>query len=169
MVRHEQVVHLALIGEKFQQALDACPSTIPYKLEAAYSAVSDRMVLMLKPPMGQPPRKYVHKLDFMRLYATVYDELNTEIIHHWMWPFAFPQPRSASDGALRNFKAIITEGREAVNPSGGCLRFFCPCVSPPPVERGLFDVVPTASVADTSGTGLSNPYQIRSAMLGQEI
>jgi hypothetical protein len=169
--------YVALIGEKFGQALDAaCPSTIPHKLETAFSAVSDRMELMLKPPMGQAPRKYhVHKLDFMRLYATAYDELTSEIIHYWAWPFAFPQPREASDRALRNFKAIITEGREN-SKKKGCLAFFWPCWSDGTVERSLFDIVPAASSAEASGGGFtpnyntrSDPYLIRNHMLGAEI
>jgi hypothetical protein len=166
--------YVALIGEKFGQALDACPSTIPHKLESAFSAVSDRMELMLKPPMGQVPRKYhVHKLDFMRLYATAYDELTSEIIHYWAWPFAFPQPREASDRALRNFKAIITEGRENSRRKG-CLALFWPCWSDGTVERSLFDIVPAATSAEASGftpnyNTRNDPYLIRSHMLGAEI
>jgi hypothetical protein len=164
--------YVALIAEKFGQAVDCCPSTVPYKLETAFSAVSDRMMLMLRPPMGQPPRKHVQKLDFMRLYATAYDELTTEIIHYWAWPFAYPPPREASDAALRNFKMIITEGRE-VQKKKGCVRLCCPCLGDATVERSLFEVMPALSVADASHisqqTPKNDPYQIRSHMLGQEI
>lgn len=172
--------YVALMSEKFGQALDSCPSPLPYKLEASFSAVSDRMVLMLKPPTGQPARKYVHKLDYMRLYSTVYDELNAEIIHSGAWPFMFPRPRSASEAALRNFKAIITEGREAVQRKQGLIRLCCPCAGENAIERSLFDVVPPASVADSSHTTAyhhpsskhnvpSHQYPIRNSMLGQEV
>jgi hypothetical protein len=142
--------YVTLIGEKFGQALDICSaSNMPFKLESAFCAVSDRMMLMLHPPMGQPPRKHVQKLDYMHLYATAYDELTLEMIHHWAWPFAFPQSRRASEAALRNFKAIITLGREMDKTKVGCImRLCCPCFGVKPiVERGLFDVIPEASLA----------------------
>jgi hypothetical protein len=166
--------YVALISEKLGQALDGCPSPIPYKLEAAFSSVSDRMVLMLKPPTGQPARKHVHKLDYMRLYSTLYDELNAEIIHSWAWPFMLPRPRSASEAALRHFKAIISEGREAVNRKPGCIRLCCPCVGEDVVELSLFDVVPPASIGDSSHTttAYQQPkynYPIRNSMLGHEV
>ena len=163
--------YVALVSDKLGQALDSCTSPLPYKAEAAFSAVSDRMVLMLKPPMGQPARKYLHKLDCMRMYSTVYDELSSEIIHSWAWPFMFPRPRSASEAALRNFKAIVTEGREAVQRMQGCVRALCPCLGEDAVEKSLFEVVPAASVAENSDntTNSNNPYQIRNAMLRQEV
>jgi hypothetical protein len=135
--------YVALIGEKFGQAADACPSSVPYKLDAAFAALSDRMILMFKPPvlLGAAPKKHVHKLDFIRLYATAYDELSAEIIDHFAFPFGFPSPRRASDAALSNFKSIITEGKE-VDRSRLCQKWFCPCFSSPDEERSLFDVFP---------------------------
>jgi len=166
--------YVALISEKLGQALDGCTSPIPYKLEAAYSSVSDRMVLMLRPPAGQPARKHLNKLDYMRLYSTLYDELNTEIIHFWAWPFMFPRPRSASEAALRHFKAIITEGREAVNRKPRFFRLCCPCWGEVAVERSLFEVVPPASVDDSSQTTAYNYhakylYPVRSSAVGHEV
>ena len=156
--------YVALTSEKFSQALDSCPSILPYKMETAFSLVSDRMVLIVRPRLGQSPRKHVHKLDFMRLYATAYGELTAEIIDYWAWPFAYPTPRNASDAALRNFKAIITEGRET-NKKKGCLRICFPCLGNKEVERSLFDILPAASVSSPR----ADPYQIRSHMLGTEI
>jgi hypothetical protein len=167
--------YVALISEKLGQALDGCTSAIPYKLESAYSSVSDRMILMLKPPAGQPARKHVHKLDYMRLYSTLYDELNAEIIHFWAWPFMFPRPRAASEAAIRHFKAIITEGREAAIRQPGVIRLCCPCFGENAVERSLFDIVPPASVGDSSHTNTAyhiqskHAYPIRSSMLGHEV
>ena len=138
--------YVALISEKFAQALDSCPSVVPYNLETAFALVSDRMVLIVRPRMGQLPRKHVAKLDFMRLYAMAYGELAAEIIDHWAWPFAYPQPRKASDSALRNFKAIITEGREG-GKNKGFLRIFFPWLGKDEVERSLFDILPPASVS----------------------
>ena len=133
------------------------------------------MVLMIKSPTGfQPPRKHVQKLDFMRLYATVYDELASEIIHFWGWPFLFPPSRRASDAALRNFKSIVTEGRDGEKKKP----WFCPCFGANSVERSLFDVVPPASVASTNEHAVvspmthqsrSDPHLIRSHMLGEEV
>ena len=183
--------YVALIGEKFSQALDVCcaSSTIPYKLETAFSLLSDRMVLILNPPPtnynatmgggggggnnshhyhrspsgggggggGKHHRAYIQRLDFMHLYMTAYDELASEIIHSRAWPFVYPQPRTVSDAALRNFKTIITEGREAGLRDGrgllGCtIRYCCPCLLPcsscccgnqkEPIERSLFDILP---------------------------
>jgi hypothetical protein len=120
--------------------------------------------------MGQAPRKHVQKLDLMRLYATAYGELTTEIIDYWAWPFAYPQPRHASDAALRNFKAIITEGRE-MNNRKGCIRLCCPCLGSDEVERSLFDILPAASASGASPNVYqkSDAYQIRSHMLGTEV
>lgn len=161
--------YVALIGEKFAQAMDACPSTVPYKLESAFTAVSDRMALILKPPIGQPPRKTLYRIDFMRLYATAYDELTTEIIHHWTWPLGLPQPRVASDTALRNFKAIVTEGREAV-PRKQCSLFCCPCcMGETPAERSLFDVIPVTNSTMGSPNSQTNQNYVRSVMMGQEV
>lgn len=163
--------YVALVSDKLGQALDACPSPLPYKLEAAFSAVSDRMVLMLKPPAGQPARKHVHKLDYMRLYSTAYDELSSEIIHFWAWPFLCPRPRSASEAALRNFIAIITEGREAIQRRQGCLRFCCCCYDEP-IERSLFDVVPPASIIEVANNNWSSPnnaYRHRVNTVGPEV
>lgn len=163
--------YVALVSDKLGQALDACPSPLPYKVEVAFSSVSDRMVLMLKPPTGQPARKHVNKLDLMRLYSTMYDELSSEIIHSWAWPFLFPRPRSASEAALRNFKAIITEGREAVQRKQGCVRICCPCTAEDIVERSLFDVVPAASVGEVSSNTVqsNNQYQSRNGTMGHEV
>jgi len=168
--------YVALIGEKFGQALDACPSSVPYKLETAFTSVSDRLMLMLKPPMGQRPRKAMHRTDVMRLYATAYDELATEIVHHWAWPFALPPSRDASEAALRSFKAIVTEGRE-VNKRKGCIQLFCPFLGKTEVEKSLFDIVPPASVVSEHSPGggaspgktLNDPYLIRAHMLGSEV
>jgi hypothetical protein len=92
--------YVAMTSEKLGQALDGCTSVIPLRIQSAFSAISDRMVLMLHPPTGQAPPKQFRSMDFtMRLYATAFDELTTEIIHHWAWPFILP-PRAASDAAL---------------------------------------------------------------------
>jgi hypothetical protein len=141
--------YVALTSEKLGQALDGCrPCVIPLRIQAAFSALSDRMVLMLHPPTGQAPPKQFRRMDFtMRLYATAFDELTTEIIHHWAWPFALPRPRAASDAALRNFKELITEGREASRCRGGVGFLFCHCLGEKTQERSLFDVLPAASVA----------------------
>jgi hypothetical protein len=139
--------YVAMTSEKLGQALDGCTSVIPLRIQSAFSAISDRMVLMLHPPTGQAPPKQFRSMDFtMRLYATAFDELTTEIIHHWAWPFTLP-PRAASDAALRNFKELITEGREASRCRGGVGSFFCPCLGGNTKERSLFDVLPTASVS----------------------
>mmetsp|Transcript_10037 Transcript_10037/g.16033 ORF Transcript_10037/g.16033 Transcript_10037/m.16033 type:complete len:532 (-) Transcript_10037:66-1661(-) len=171
--------YVALIGEKFGQAVDACPSSVPYKLDAAFSALSDRMVLMFRPPGfgNQAPRKYVQKLDFIRLYATAYDELSAVIIDYLAFPFAFPNPRTASDNALSNFKSIVTEGRE-VDRSRLCRKWLCPCFASPDEERSLFDVLPAANqfehsistqnpVSTQIPVGTQNP--IRNYMLGTEV
>ena len=158
--------YVALIGEKLGQAVDSCPSSVPHKLESAFSAVSDRMVLMLRPPMGQPPRKHVQKIDFMNLYSTAYDELTTEIIHYWAWPFLIPQPRYASNAALQNFKAIVIDGRERkrrLSKTSFVRRYLCfgwlgcNCCGENKLERSLFDVVPAASVnGDNSNAGYTS-------------
>jgi hypothetical protein len=160
--------YVALIGEKFGQAVDACPSGIPYKLDAAFSALSDRMVLMFKPPVfGSAPRRHVQKLDFIRLYATAYDELSAEIIDYFAFPFGFPSPRLSSDAALSNFKSIITEGKE-VDRSRHCRKWFCPCFSSPDEERSLFDVFPAANHIGPAASS-STQYPIRNYMLGTEV
>eukprot|EP00538_Stauroneis_constricta_P002365 CAMPEP_0119567052 /NCGR_PEP_ID=MMETSP1352-20130426/34825_1 /TAXON_ID=265584 /ORGANISM="Stauroneis constricta, Strain CCMP1120" /LENGTH=490 /DNA_ID=CAMNT_0007616249 /DNA_START=34 /DNA_END=1506 /DNA_ORIENTATION=- len=137
--------YVNLISEKFGQALDGCSSAsvLPIRIESAFAAISDRMVLMLRPPTGQPPRKTFVKLALMRLYSMVYDELTTEIIHHWLWPFSLPLPRRASDAALRNFKEIITEGREASRGRGK----YCCCFGGAE-ERSLFDVLPPETIVN---------------------
>ena len=154
--------YVAMTSEKLGQALDGCPCVIPLRIQAAFSAISDRMVLMLHPPTGQAPPKQFRRTDFtMRLYATAFDELTTEIIHHWAWPFALPRPRAASDAALRNFKEIITTGREAPRCRGGGVGLlFCPCLlGGKTQERSLFDVLPAASVAsEQQQGGLENSY-----------
>ena len=191
--------YVALIGEKFGQALDvSCASTtIPYKLETAFALLSDRMVLILNPPPtttnhsvsigvgdagvqshrcssngvsrkqhqlqsnGSTSIYHIQRLDYMHLYMTAYDELASEIIHYWAWPFVYPQPRTVSDAALRNFVSIITEGREASLRDGsgvlGCIiRYCCPCLlrlwsaccacccgnPSKQMERSLFDIFP---------------------------
>jgi len=136
--------YVALIGEKYGQAVDACSpsSSIPYKLEAAFSALSDRMILMLRPPMGRAPHKHINKLDLIRLYATAYDELSAEVINYNGFPFAFPDPRHASEAALRNFKTIITEGKEVDRKYNRCMKKLCPCFGSPDEERSLFDILP---------------------------
>lgn len=159
--------YVALMGEKCGQAVDSCTSNVPYKLDAAFSAMADRMILMLRPPMGHAPRKYMKKMDLVRLYTTAYDELSAEIISYIFFPFALPNPRSASDGALRNFKTIITEGKE-VDRNRHCRRLLCPCLEATDEERSLFDVLPAVNMVDpqTNGPG-SHP--IRNFMLGREV
>lgn len=160
--------YVALIGEKFGQAVDACPSNIPYQLDAAFSALSDRMTLIFRPPMfGIAPRTHVQKLDYIRLYATAYDELSAEIIDYLWFPFAFPNPRKASDAALSNFKSIITEGRE-IDRNRNFRKWLCPCLASADEERSLFDVLPLASQLEP-GSGGSAQYPIRNYMLGTDI
>jgi hypothetical protein len=139
--------YVALIGEKYGQAADACPLTIPYKLEVASSHFSDRMILMLQPPMGQAPNKNPKKINLLRFYATAYDELSAEVINSFAFPFAIPNPRKVSETALRNFKSIITKGTE-VDRSRRCKALLCPCLGTPDEERSLFDVLPAVVVGD---------------------
>lgn len=160
--------YVALIGEKFGQAVDACPGNIPYQLEAAFSALADRMVLIFQPPMiGIAPRTHVGQKDHIRLYATAFDELTGEIIDYLLFPFAFPNPRIASDAALCNFKSIITEGRE-VDRSRNLRKLFCPCLTTADEERSLFDVLPLASQLDPVSSG-SAQYPIRNYAHGNEF
>eukprot|EP00537_Pseudo-nitzschia_pungens_P013512 CAMPEP_0172391484 /NCGR_PEP_ID=MMETSP1061-20121228/7879_1 /TAXON_ID=37318 /ORGANISM="Pseudo-nitzschia pungens, Strain cf. pungens" /LENGTH=559 /DNA_ID=CAMNT_0013122117 /DNA_START=78 /DNA_END=1757 /DNA_ORIENTATION=- len=139
--------YVALIGEKYGQAADACPFPIPYKLEAAAAHLSDRMILMLRPPLPEQPLPaslaQKHKnFDLLRLYATAYDELTTEVIHFVGFPFAIPDPRATSEAALRSFKSIVTEGKE-VDRCRCChhWRSIFPCLEDPEQEPGLFDVL----------------------------
>ena len=141
--------YVALIGEKYGQAADACPLTIPYKLEAAFSHLSDRMVLMLRPPMGQSSNKNPKNIDFLRLYATAYDELSAEVINHFSFPFAFPDPRKVSEIALQNFKSIIIEGKDK-DRNRRCKSLICPCLGTPDEERSLFDILPAVVEGDHS-------------------
>jgi hypothetical protein len=160
--------YVALIGEKFGQAVDCCPSNIPYQLEAAFSALSDRMILMFCPPVvGIVPRRAVQKVDYIRLYATAYDELSAEIIDYFWFPFGFPNPRMASDAALSNFKSIIIEGKE-MDRSHYCPRWLCPCFAPADEERSLFDVLPLASQIEPHSSS-SAQIPIRNYMLGSEV
>lgn len=160
--------YVALIGEKFGQAVDACPSNIPYQLDAAFSALSDRMVLIFRPPMiGNAPRTHVQKLDYIRLYATAYDELSAEVIDYIWFPFAFPNPRIASEAALSNFKSIVTEGKE-VDRSRYLRKWLCPCIASADEERSLFDVLPLASQIEPTSSG-STQHPIRNYMLGTDI
>jgi len=142
--------YVALIGEKYGQAADACPLTIPYKLEAAFSHLSDRMVLMLQPQAGQSSHnKIAKKIDVLQLYSTAYDELAAEIINCFAFPFIIPDPRRVSKTALKNFKSIITEGKE-IRRNRYCKSMLCPCLVKPDEERGLFDVLSSVAVAGPS-------------------
>jgi hypothetical protein len=170
--------YVALVGEKLDQAM-YCPSTLPYKLEAAFTAVLHRVNLMLSPPMGQAPRKHINNLDMMRLYSHAYEELTSEIIHNLFWPLMFPEPRKASDTALRNFKVMITEGHEAKRKGWieTLIETFLPCFNYSKKEKSLYDVVPTASIVGEQESAISyqtpkrkpNPHFIRSSMLGEEL
>jgi len=139
--------YVALIGEKYGQAADACPLTIPYKLEVASSHFSDRMIIMLHPPMGQATNKNPKKIDLLRFYSTAYDELSAEVINSFAFPFLIPNPRKVSVTALKNFKSIITKGTE-IDRGRHCKSLLCPCFGTPDEERSLFDVLSTAVVGD---------------------
>mmetsp|Transcript_50986 Transcript_50986/g.122919 ORF Transcript_50986/g.122919 Transcript_50986/m.122919 type:complete len:544 (-) Transcript_50986:149-1780(-) len=145
--------YVALIGEKASQAIDSCCSSqVPVKLDAAFWAMSDRMVLMLHPPIGQTQtsRKCIvqNRLDFIRLYATAYDELSAEIINSIGFPIFLPAPRQVCDTALRNFKAIVTEGKDVEDQSRHCLKRFCSYIfGTGDDDRSLFDVLPAANTA----------------------
>ena len=173
--------YVALIGEKFDQALDTCPSMVPYNLESSFTAISHRVSLMLNPPVGQvSPRKHMSKVDIMKLYASAYDELTAEIISFWAWPFCFPSPRKTSDTALRNFKLMITEGRET---DRRWTTVLCPCIKRKR-EKSLFEILPAASTTGDQDSGMyypspstkgqsqyspSDPHLIRNHMLGEEV
>jgi len=143
------IEYVIRINEKFCQALETCGrSVIPFRIEAAFAAVQDRMVLILRPPTGKKHRQF-SKEDFMQLYSTVYDELSSEIIHYWGFPFQLPRPRIAADNAVRSFKNIITEGREV---SRGLSVF-----GKAKEERSLFDVLPPMEVPRSPGvSSMSN-------------
>ena len=136
--------YVALIGEKYGQAADACPLTIPYKLEAAFSHLSDRMVLMLRPPLGQSSHTKPKSIDLLRLYATVYDELSAEVINHIAFPFHLPDPRTVSETALKNFKSIIIEGKDK-RRHGRWKSILCPCLRKAEEDRSLFDILPAVA------------------------
>jgi hypothetical protein len=161
--------YVALIGEKFGQAVDACPSNIPYQLDAAFCALSDRLVLIFRPPLiGIAPRTHVQKLDIIRLYATAYDELSAEIIGCLWFPFAFPNPRTASDAALSNFKSIVAEGKEVDRRYRHFRKWLCPCFISADEERSLFDVLPLATPYEPTSNS-SAQYPIRNYMLETDI
>jgi hypothetical protein len=175
--------YVALVEEKFDQVLDVCPTTTPYVLESAFAAVSHRLNLMLNPPMGKAPRKKsMHTLEMMRLYANAYDELALEIIQYWAWPVGFPQPRKASEAALRNFTLMITEGRRSNRM--GWIHLLFPCWKKRKHRKNLYDIIPTASSVASAGdqssvyhtpsrTPTRRPNQnltgSRSQMVGEEV
>jgi hypothetical protein len=134
--------YVALVAEKYDQAMAMSPATIPYVLESAFAAVSNSLDLMLNPPVSKKSKrkKRLQNVDLIRLYAKAYDELAAEILNHWAWPLAFPPPRRASERAIRSFTLVITEGRR----SNGMrwLSFLRPLKKP---KRSLFDVFPTSS------------------------
>mmetsp|Transcript_21782 Transcript_21782/g.28630 ORF Transcript_21782/g.28630 Transcript_21782/m.28630 type:complete len:520 (+) Transcript_21782:42-1601(+) len=145
------IEYVIRINEKFCQALETCGrSVIPFRIEAAFAAVQDRMVLILRPPTGKKHRQF-SKEDFMQLYSTVYDELSSEIIHYWGFPFQLPRPRIAADNAVRSFKNIITEGREV---SRGLAVF-----GKSKEERSLFDVLPPMEAPRSPGSTRSGSQQ----------
>jgi hypothetical protein len=162
--------YVALIGEKYEQAVDSCATptscTIPYKLEAAFTTLSNRMRLMLQPSptimmgggnaseaRGIGSGKNVQSSDLFRLYATAYDELSSQVVNYYLFPFTFPNPRRASEYALRNFKTIIIEGKEIDRSCGKqyCYKYFCPCFGSPDEERSLFYVLSPAAPAPAAG------------------
>jgi len=145
------IEYVIRINEKFCQALETCGrSVIPFRIESAFAAVQDRMVLILRPPTGKKHRQF-SKEDFMQLYSTVYDELSSEIIHYWGFPFQLPRPRIAADNAVRSFKNIITEGREV---SRGLTVF-----GKTREERSLFDVLPPMEAPRSPGSTRSSGQQ----------
>jgi hypothetical protein len=159
--------YVCLIGEKASQAIDSCcPSRIPVKLNTAFSAMSDRMILMLHPPIRQTEasRKCIvqNKLEFIWLYTAAYDELSAEIINYIGFPIFLPSPRRACDTALRNFKTIVTEGKNAVGRTRHCLKQFCPCITTADEERSLFDVIPAVAVVDRN-------CPIRNSVFGDSV
>ncbi|KAL3939147.1 MAG: hypothetical protein SGBAC_006073 [Bacillariaceae sp.] len=143
--------YVAIVAEKYDQAMGMSPATIPYVLESAFAAVSHRLDLMLNPPVGKKSKrkKRLQNLELIRLYANAYDELAAEILHHWAWPLAFPQPRRASERAIRNFTLVITEGRRSKR---GFLSSLCPFwKGEKKPKKSLFDVFPTSSSVSAPG------------------
>ena len=151
--------YVTLIGEKASQAIDSCCSSqVPIKLDAAFWAMSDRMVLLLNPPIGptQTSMKCIaqDRLDFVRLYATAYDELSAEIINSIGFPIFLPTPRRVCDSALRNFKTIVTEGKDVKDQSRHCLNRFYSCMfRTGDGDRRLFDVLPAANAIENVRKG----------------
>ncbi|OEU19052.1 hypothetical protein FRACYDRAFT_237343 [Fragilariopsis cylindrus CCMP1102] len=173
MVETIPAEYVAMIGEKYEQAVDSCATptscTIPYKLEAAFTTLSNRMRLMLQPlptimmggenaseARGIGSGKNVQNLDLFRLYATAYDELSSQVVNYCLFPFTFPNPRRASEYALRNFKAIITEGKEIDRSCGKqyCYKCFCPCFGSLDEERSLFYVLSPPAPPPVAAAGV---------------
>eukprot|EP00980_Cylindrotheca_fusiformis_P031111 scaffold25830_cov162-Cylindrotheca_fusiformis.AAC.12 len=142
--------YVTVVEERFEQALDTCPTTIPYVLESAFVTVSHRLHLMLNPPVGKVPRKKrMSNLEIMRLYANAFDELALEIIHYWAWPLGFPQPRRASEAAVRNFTLMITEGRRSNRMRW--VRALFPCWKKPKTRKNLYEIIPTSASVVSAG------------------
>ena len=146
--------YVTLIGEKASQAIDSCSSSqVPVKIDAAFWTMSDRILLLLHPPIGKTKisRKCrgQDRLDFSRLYATAYDELSTEIINSIGFPIFLPTPRRVCDSALRNFKTIVTEGKDVKGQSQHCLKSLCSYIfGTGGDDRSLFDVLPAANTVE---------------------
>jgi len=138
--------YVALVAEKYDQAMAMSPGTIPYVLESAFASVSHRLDLMLNPPVSKKSKrkKRFQNVELIRLHANAYDELAAEILHHWLWPLAFPQPRIASERAIRNFTLVITEGQRP-NRMEWLSNIFPFWKGDKKPKKNLFDVFPTSS------------------------
>jgi len=97
------------ITEKFQQALDACNSPIPMKIQAAFNMLEVRIDLVNKSTLRD---KTASKISWGQVRPALYYQLSETILQSRTFPLCIPSPKWSVAKTLMDFKQHLRSGEE---------------------------------------------------------
>jgi len=97
------------ITEKFQQALDACNSPIPMKIQAAFNMLEVRIDLVNKSTLRD---KTASQIAWGQVRPALYYQLSETILQSRVFPLRIPSPKWSVEKTLMDFKQHLRSGEE---------------------------------------------------------
>ncbi len=90
--------------KQYEQALEGCTSFVPSRIVAAFELLDNQIgVCKRKVDTGLDTDHKV-RVEWEKVYPTLYKELFATIITQWCWPYFVPNPKSVVEQTLHRYK-----------------------------------------------------------------
>jgi hypothetical protein len=100
----EEEQRQASITKQYKQAIEQVDSLVPINIEAAFSMLESRIMVINQSLMID---KSASLVAWERILPALYYQLSETIIDTFFWPFIVPPPQDSVEKALRDFKIAI--------------------------------------------------------------